>query len=586
MTARDDPDAPAVSRTVPQPPVLQQDWDQFRMLQRGSVRRFLNTITGSPDADPIPFVIWATALALTPPLLTAIRTAFRLSMTGDAAPQVIFGFIQTFRVFFVVYAMLMALLLTALIWDALLPDRDDQDIVGSLPVRPLVLAASRLSAGCHVLLALALALAVPVALLFGLASASQPGVGSIPRVLFAHVVSTVCASSSVFFSLVTIRAAAAAAGGERLADHLASLLQFVAILVFVETSLFLPGVLFDLMRVMRTPAAVPIWYQLPLSFAALYGWLAEGGPRTPAVNVALLATLLPAVSAVALSLLPAAAVARHVQERLPSRRASLLTSIVRRLLHAGTWNTAVRGMTVFAAATLTRSRRHAAIVASYAALAFAMAVVELLTAGFTDHFSLAAPRRDNLAVPLVCLFFAVFGLRAAMMRPADPGANWPFRIASPRVCDSRTAAWLIIVWCGALPILITTLLIALSIWPMAVALRVVMFDIAAAALLTEFALLNWTLVPCAAAQVTAADAVKSKWPLQVLGLYLFAFRGADMEMLALGHAQGIAIAVGLMLATIVALRVRQAITSPNAESSLDALSDDPLLMLRLSESDA
>jgi hypothetical protein len=127
---------------------VRQDLHQFRLLQRGSARRFLNTITGASDADPVPFVIWAAALALTPPLLTAIRTTFRLSMTADATPEVVFGFVRTFRVFFLVYAMLMALLVTAMIWEALLPNRDDQDIAGGLPVRPSLLAASRLVAGC------------------------------------------------------------------------------------------------------------------------------------------------------------------------------------------------------------------------------------------------------------------------------------------------------------------------------------------------------------------------------------------------------------------------------------------------------
>lgn len=576
-----------VQRHVPvsRAPDLRQEWGQFRLLQRGSARRFLNTITGSPDADPVPFVIWATALALTPPLLTAIRTTLRLSMTANAPPEVIFGFVNTFRVFFLVYAMLLTLLVTALIWEALLPNRDDQDIIGTLPVRPALLAATRLAAGYRVLLSFALALAVPVALLFGTASAMQPGLGSVPRVLAAHVISTVCAASAIFFTLVTVRALAAAAASERLADHLATLLQFVSILVFIETFLFLPGLLFDLLRTMRTGGEVPSWYAVPMWFTALYGWVAEGGPRTRDVNAALLATVVPTVSALAASLLPARAVANRVQQTLASHRASLLTSFVRRLVNAGSWGTATRGMTVFAAATLTRSRRHAVILASYAGLALAMAVLELLTAGFTDHFSLDAPRRDNLAVPLVCLFFAVFGFRAALARPADPAANWPFRISSPHVRDSRTAAWLIVMLCGVAPIIAGTLVTTLAIWPIGVALRVVAFNVAAALLLTECALMNWTLVPCATVHVTASDAVKSKWPLQVLVLYLFAFRGADVEMLALRHERGVTIAIAVMIAVIVAIRVRQAITSRDAAPILDPVADDSLLLLRLSEGD-
>jgi hypothetical protein len=564
---------------------LRQELDQFRRLQRGSARRFLNTITGASDADPVPFLIWATALALTPPLLTAIRTTFRLSMIADATPDVVFGFVRTFRVFFLVYAMLMALLVTAMIWEALLPNRDDQDIVGGLPVRPSLLAASRLVAGCKVMLSLALALAVPVALLFGAASAAQPAVGSLLRVILAHVLSTVCASSAVFFSLVTIRAAAAAFGGERLADHLASLLQFIAVLVFVETFLFLPGLLFDLLRTIRTGGDIPWWYAPPMWFAALYGWMAEGGARTGDVNAALIATIVPTAAGLAVSLLPARMVARRVQETLVSHRASLVTSVVRRLVDARMCGTAMRGIAVFAAATLTRSRRHAVIVASYAGLAIAMAVVELLTAGFMDHFSVAAPRRDNLAVPLVCLFFAVLGLRTALARPADPGANWPFRIASPQVRDSRRAARLVVMLCGVAPIVIGTLLTALAVWPPGVALRVVALDVAAALLLLELTFASWTKVPCASVHAAATESVKSTWPLQVLGLYLFAFRGADIEMLALNHAHGVEFSIAGMFAIIVCMRLRQA-ASPDRKLTLDAVSDDGLLMLRLSEGDA
>jgi len=449
-----------------------------------------------------------------------------------------------------------------------------------------VLAASRLTAGATVMLSLALALAEPVALLFGAASAAQPGLGSLPRILFAHVATTICASSAVFFSLVTIRAATAAAGGERLADRLASLLQFLAILVFVETFVFLPGILFDLLRAVRTGADVPLWYALPMWFGALYGWLAEGGARTRDIDAALLATVVPTALGVTVSLLPARAIARRVQETLASHCASMLTSIIRRLVVAGCGSTSVRGMAIFAAATITRSRRHAVILASYAGLAFAMAAIELLTSGFTDHFSIAAPRRDNLAVPLVCLFFAIFGLRAALTRSADPAANWPFRIASPAVRDSRQAAWLIVVLCGITPILVGTLLTATAIWPLAVALRVLALDVAAAFLLAELALARWTGVPCASVRTVATEAVKSTWPLQVLGLYLFAFRGADLEMLALAHADGVTYAVASTAVLILVLRTRHVITSAHLESTLEESADDTPLLLRLSAGDA
>jgi len=81
----------------------------------------------SPDADPVPVAIWAAALVMTPLLLTAIRSTLRLSMTGPAEAADIFTFVVVFRVFYVFYAMLVSLLVTACIWDALLPDRTDQE---------------------------------------------------------------------------------------------------------------------------------------------------------------------------------------------------------------------------------------------------------------------------------------------------------------------------------------------------------------------------------------------------------------------------------------------------------------------------
>ena len=140
--------------------------------------------------------------------------------------------------------------------------------------------------------------------------------------------------------------------------------------------------------------------------------------------------------------------------------------------------------------------------------------------------------------------------------------------------------------CGVAPVIAATVLTTVAIWPLTVALRVVAFDAAAAMLLLELALANWTSVPCATVHATASEALKSRWPLQVLGLYVFAFRGADVAMLALGHEHGVTIAVAAMATAIIGLRMRQAVTSRSLEPALDPVSDDRLLLLSLSESDA
>ena len=52
-------------------PALRHEWHQSRLLSRDSVRRLLDSILVSRDADPMLFALWFTALAMTPPMLVA-----------------------------------------------------------------------------------------------------------------------------------------------------------------------------------------------------------------------------------------------------------------------------------------------------------------------------------------------------------------------------------------------------------------------------------------------------------------------------------------------------------------------------------
>lgn len=557
------------------------DWRQFVRLGRGAGRRLLVNVTASEDADPVPFAIWATALALAPLLLSAIRSTLRLSMTGDAETDVIVGFIQVFRAFYVFYGMLLALLATAVIWDALLPDRADQEVVGVLPVRPMVLAAARLAGATRIILILAAAVAAPVALTFGAASGMQPGTGSLWRVVAAHLVTVLAAMMSVFWSLVTIRAVIVLIGRERTAERLASLLQAVTLLVFVEAFIFLPGVMGTVVRALRAEHTGPFWLAPTLWFSALYGWIAEGGARTTGVDHALLAAVLPVAAGIVLSLAPAAWLARRVHTSQARHRASAFTRLVRGLLAVRRPGSRVSGIVVFAAATLSRSRRHALLIASYTGMAIALGSIQLLTAGFEDGVNLTAPRRDLVAVPLVAIFFVVVGLRAALSRPADPLANWIFRLALPSLGDSRQAAMLLVLLMGVAPVLLVTAVTAIALWGVAVAVKVIAFDGAAALLLTQLAFARWTTIPCGSLHAAAIETVKSRGPLLVLFLYLFAFRGADLEMYALMRGNTMWVIIAFVLSGALVIRYQSERTGGPV---LDVPSDG-LSLLQLSGTD-
>ena len=72
---------------------------------------------------------------------------------------------------------------------------------------------------------------------------------------------------------------------------------------------------------------------------------------------------------------------------------------------------------------------------------------------------LDTPRTYTLAIPLVLMFFAVFGLRAGFAIPTELDANWVFRLVQPTVRDSvRASRWLILML-GVVPISIVWLLV-------------------------------------------------------------------------------------------------------------------------------
>ena len=114
----------------------EREWRQFRLLSRDSFKRLLDSVLVARDADPMLFALWGLALVMTPPLITAIKKAAGYAFLVRAPPEVVERIVVGDRLYFVVYGMLASALLAAMTWDALFPDRQDQEIVGVLSERP------------------------------------------------------------------------------------------------------------------------------------------------------------------------------------------------------------------------------------------------------------------------------------------------------------------------------------------------------------------------------------------------------------------------------------------------------------------
>jgi len=184
--------------------------------------------------------------------------------------------------------------------------------------------------------------------------------------------------------------------------------------------------------------------------------------------------------------------------------------------------------------SLLRNRRHALIVASYLGMAIAIGIVGLLAAGLHGTFSMAQPTPALLALPLVMMFFMVLGLRSAFTVPTDLDANWIFRLSAPGVPIAAGATTAVMAGSVVLPVaLLGGLAGMISGWNASTIVAMVAFDLSAGWLLVACAVYGCTKVPFACAHMPATETMKSRWPVLVVALYLYAFKLADLQFAAM-----------------------------------------------------
>jgi hypothetical protein len=516
-------------------PALRHEWHQFRLLSRDSIHRLLDTVLVARDADPMLFALWFMALAMTPPLLVAAPKFVQYAFLKKAPAAMVLQIATAERSFFVLYGMLATALLAALTWDALFPDRNDQEIVGALPVRPRTLAAARLAAALGIGTIFAAAISLPAAVIYSAASSTHPLIGTFPRVLAGHVTATMMGCACTFVGLMSLRAIVVICAGERVADRLALVLQFVTIVMLVETFLFLPSVLPNIIKAMLEDHASYGWAP-PVWFTALFLWIAEGnnllaGEAFTAVSVTAIVTVLVFI----LSLLPAAWMGRRVLEVRSRERGIGLAALARSMALLWVRGAVVRSLFMFSLSSLVRSRRHTIQLATYFGMAIAIGVLKLLPPLLSLRGSLVldAPRAYTISVPLVLMFFAVFGLRAAFTIPTELDANWVFRLVQPTVRASVRASRWLLVMLGVAPISLVWLLFTLAMWPTQTALGSSALVLVTGLLLTEIALSNWTKVPFASAHEPATETLKSRAAWYTVALLMYQFILSELQFRAL-----------------------------------------------------
>lgn len=543
-----------VERALPE--ALRRDLHQFRLLSRDAVRQLIDTALFSRESDPMEFALWMLALVATPPAFFASRQLLAYTSLVNAPRAVVEQVALGHRLFFVIYSMLAAALLAALTWESLFPDGRDQDIVGVLPVRPQTFAAARLGAAITLGVGFCAAVNVPAALIYTTAAMGHPAFRNVIGLLAGHVIATMLASLLVYFTLLTLRGLAAVVLGTRAGAWMGAALQAVAVILLFEVFFFLPGVLGALVSaITRGDSAAlafpPVWYtSIHASVAGSTDSIAPGAAR-----VGMLAVFTAAVATVPVYLLPARWLGQRALETRPPERAASLTSIVRGLASLTHARPAVRGILVFAVASLLRSRRHLLVLATHLGLAIAVGAASILLIHVRGSDKLATPSAWVLTLPLLLQFFLAFGLRSSFRIPTDLEANWPFRLSPPTLVQCVNGTALVLWTLAVVPSVGLTLVGTLPFWPLLDVVTAGSLQLLAGVFLIECVLVKWSTVPFACGHTPSPDVLKAYWPAYLLALYLFAFTLSDWQFSALQSTASLAAYLVSLVLGIISIRL-------------------------------
>ena len=564
------------------------EWRQFRILMRASLGRLMDTAVASRGIDATQFAIWSFALVVTPPFLFSVRMMSKYAFLWRR-PEILERTALADRLFFIVYVMLACALLAAILWDALFPDREDQEIVGVLPVRPRTLAAARVATAMAVATVFSAGLALVSGFVYmtnvaaGFRSASI--LGWPPTVFVAHILAVTLAGVFTFASLLALRGIAVACLGAEAAQRGAALLQLITVVVLLETLVFLPGVLQNMVGQFTSQSAgrslPPLW------FMGLYATMA-GPPmgRVPGLaGAALTATGTALLVAVGAYVLPATWNARRTLEARLRSRAGRSVAVAQRLVSPALRQPASRAVFTFTLASLARSRRHALILATYIAAAIALAAIRFMAAYVRDRgIPVDRPADYLLSLPLVMTFFLVVALRSAFSVPTDVDGNWTFRVAQPRSSAACVhGLGVALVFLAVLPVTCVWWLVTASLWSWPQAAAAAAMHAASGIALVELMLIGCCSIPFTRAHTAAVQTVRRGWIAGLVALHVFAFRLDDVQLVALRSAMGVGVYVLAMLLIVAMARAYRFSRRAAGVLEFDAPSEDAPATLNLSQ---
>jgi hypothetical protein len=245
-----------------------------------------------------------------------------------------------------------------------------------------------------------------------------------------------------------------------------------------------------------------------------------------------------------IALTPSATEAVRSAARLPRLIARLMTGR----------SHLARAVADFILTTLARSSAQQATIAVNAALGLALVVASLFRIG-GDLAQIRAPRTAVLWMPLVLVYTAGIGVRAAFFVPSELAASWTFRFNAPIRSSGYWSATRAAAIGFLMPMsLVADLLIAPLIGIRAAAWHAVIVA-SVAVVLAETIALTVRFVPFTRPYEPGHAKLRTRWPLYLIGVFVFAVWPARAALYTGGDPVQLLRVAGWILGGAIALEV-------------------------------
>jgi len=507
---------------------------RFQLLVRLFSRRFFENDLLAPDIDLRPAAIWLCAALATPSFLWTVKQLFRFTITvkllGYDGLEVASWFDKSLLL---MLTMVNSVVVTLLCWEALLVDRRDALILGSLPVSWRLVVAAKAVALAR-LFGLVAALSLPSILLFSVLAYSPFGVVLVARSLLAHGLAVVAASTSTCLLLTAVLVTVTSLFEGRWLRVITVVMQ-AAVLVgltgLILGTQWLPIVL-ESARAGDPGRLGWMAFWPPAWFLGLFQVIL-GAPHGRPVFEAL------AQPAIAMSML-AVCVCMPVTLLLWRRALRVMVSAAPGETPGRSWSLARhlpgwlsrwpmdRALIQFFVVVLWRSPRHRLAVLTAIGLVAALTLEGTLV--LTARAASNSRWLTEYAVPMLALLCLMAVFRWLLTLPAELPASWALGLVTPAsgAVVRRAVGRVLLVVAVAPPTLVAC---ALSWWqggmPSALAHGALIMLMGAA--LVEHALTRVTFMPFATEYLPGRSNLRARWPIHVAVLLFVVPAVAQIE---------------------------------------------------------